>query len=226
MLLRQEVADRDADGGRAPLPAAHDHLEADLAGRVLMHAQADVMHLHRRAVMGRAGDGDLELARQEGEFGMEGRPLPDDLAPDARILDLIGGRTGEMIGGDVADAIAAGLDAVHLDLGQLGQDIRRLLQLDPVELDVLAGGEMAVAAVVAPGDPGQAAQLGRAQRAIGDGDPQHIGMELKVEAVHQPQGLELVLADLAGDAPGDLLAELIHALGDQAAIVIVIGIHR
>ena len=33
------------------------------------------------------------------------------------------------IGGDVADAIAAGLDGVHLDLGQIGQDVRRVASL-------------------------------------------------------------------------------------------------
>ena len=86
---------------------------------------------------GDAGDRDLELARQEREFRMQGRPLADDLGPDARILDLVGGGAGERVGGDVADAVAAGLDAVHPDAGEVGQDVRQLLELDPVELDVL-----------------------------------------------------------------------------------------
>ena len=64
-----------------------------------------------------------------------------------------------MIGGDVADAVARGLDGVHLDLGQRGQDVRHVLELDPVELDVLARREMAVAAVVLARDVGKLAQL-------------------------------------------------------------------
>src|SRR5262249_49768783 len=119
----------------------------------------DIVHLHRRPVMRRAGDGDLELARQEGEFRMEGRPLPDDLAPDPRILDLVGRDAREMIGGYVADAVPAGLDAMHLDLGQLRQDVRRVLEPDPVELDVLARGEMPIAAVIASGDKSERAKL-------------------------------------------------------------------
>jgi hypothetical protein len=48
---------------------------------------------------------------------------------------------------------------VHLHGGQLGQDVRRLLEAHPVELDVAAGGEVAVAPVVAAGDVGELAQL-------------------------------------------------------------------
>ncbi len=46
------------------------------------------------------------------------------------------------------------------DLGQLVQDVRRVAQLDPVELEVGAGGEVAVALVVAAGDGGQACAAG------------------------------------------------------------------
>lgn len=37
---------------------------------------------------------------------------------------------------------------MHLDLGQLPQDRRNIGQFRPVELDVLTGGEMAVAAIM------------------------------------------------------------------------------
>ena len=81
----------------------------------------------------------------------------------------------------------------------------RVLELDPVELDVLPRGEMAVAAVILLGDLGELAHLPRRQRAIGNGDAQHIGVELQIEAVHQPQRPELVLGQRAprgGAAPG------------------------
>ena len=146
------------------------------------------MHLDRGAVIGRAGHRDLELARQIGKFGMQGRPLPQQLGDGPRIGDLVGGSTGPMIGGDIADAVAGSLDGMHLDFGQGCENVGGVLELDPVELDVLAGGEMAVAPVPSLGDHRELAHLPRRQRAIGNGDAQHIGMKLQIEAVHQRSG--------------------------------------
>ena len=81
---------------------------------------------------------------------MQGRPLPDDLGIDPRVGDLVGGDAGILVGRGIAQAVAARLDGVHLDLGELGQDVGSFLEPHPVELDVLARGEMAVAAVVGP----------------------------------------------------------------------------
>ncbi len=94
------------------------------------------------------------------------------------------------------------------DLGQGVQDGRGVLQLDPVQLKVGAGGEVPVPAIVGAGDLGQPVQLLRVEGAVGDGDPQHVGMELQIQAVHQAQRLELLLGDLAGEASLDLGAEL------------------
>ena len=70
--------------------------------------------------------------------------LPDALA------DLAGRDTGPLVRGDVAGVVARGLHGVNADFGQIRQRVRQFGELDPVELDVLPGGEMAVAAVVAP----------------------------------------------------------------------------
>ena len=104
--------------------------------------------------------------------------------------------------------------------------VRHLVELDPVELDVLPGGEVAVAAVVAARDMREHAHLLGRQRAVGNGDPQHVGVELQIDAVHQPQRLELVLGQLAGQPPRHLVAELGDALGDQRAVEFVVEIHR
>jgi hypothetical protein len=48
---------------------------------------------------------------------MQRRPLAQDFAPRPRVLELVIGGAGEGVGGDVAHAIAARLDAVHLDIG-------------------------------------------------------------------------------------------------------------
>jgi hypothetical protein len=79
---------------------------------------------------------------------VEGAPLTQHFGVRARIDDLVECDAGEFVGRDIADAIARGLDRMHLDRCQVQQDVRRLLQFDPVELDVLARREVAVAAVV------------------------------------------------------------------------------
>ena len=66
-----------------------------------------------------------------------------------------------MVGGRVANAIAAGLDRVHLHFGQLGQDGGHVFELGPIELHVLACAEMTVATIPGAGDMGQRAQLPR-----------------------------------------------------------------
>jgi hypothetical protein len=48
----------------------------------------------------------------------------------------------------------------------------------------------------------QLAHLAAVQRAIGDRDPQHVGMKLQVEAVHQAQRLELVLSAACARSAG------------------------
>ncbi|MCY1304168.1 hypothetical protein D9M70_539140 [compost metagenome] len=68
--------------------------------------QPDVVDLDRGAVALSAGHGDLELARQERKLRMHARPLSEDLGIRPWIRYFIGSRTGEVIGCDVANAIA------------------------------------------------------------------------------------------------------------------------
>ena len=159
--------------------AADENLRAEHAV-TLEQLDADIVQPHRRAILGRRDDGDLELARQVGELGVKSAPLAQQLGPRARIGHFVGGGAGELVRGNVADAIAAGLDGVHLHRRQLGKDVGRILQLDPVELEVLARGEMAVAAVVLARDMAQHPHLPAAQRAIRHRDAQHIGVQLQV----------------------------------------------
>jgi hypothetical protein len=49
-------------------------------------------------------------------------------------------------------------------------------------------------------------------------------MKLQVQTIHQPQRLELVLAQFPGKATGDLIAELLNTLGQKGAVNFVIGI--
>ena len=220
-----EIADHRRDHRGAAHAAADVEARADFACVVLHDLDADIMQPHRRAV-GIAGDHrDLELARQVIEFRMEARPLAQQLGIRARIDQLVRRRSGKVIRADVADAVAARLDRMHLDRGEVRQDLRRIFQLDPVVLDVLARGEVAIAAVVLVRDVTQHPHLAPVQRAIGDRHAQHIGVELEIEPVLQPQRLELVLGDLARHAPRHLPAEFLHARIDHGLIILVILVH-
>jgi hypothetical protein len=131
-------------------------LEADLAGLVLDHVQAHVMPARGGAVFAGAGDGDLELAWQKRELGVQRGPLAQDFCVGTGVDDLVGCDTGQRIGGGVADAVAAGLDAVQVHGCQQIHHIGGLAQRNPVELHIGAGGE--VGAVLG--------QIGRAQLAL------------------------------------------------------------
>src|SRR3546814_15987553 len=144
-------------------------LQAFLARFVTADAQRAVVPAQRRAVGGRRNDANLELARQIAEFGVKAGRLTQQLGPGARVADFVGGGARILVGGNVADAFAAGLDRVHLDRRQLGADVGRILQLAPVILDILSRRELAVAAVVFAPDPGQLPKLARIQLAIGKG---------------------------------------------------------
>ena len=222
---RQELARDRADDRRAAHAAADAHLEAQLAGRVAHDLQADVVPGGRSAVFAAAVDGDLELARQRGELRVKARPLAHDFAERPRIGDLVGGDAGEAVGGDVADAVAAGLDAVHADLGELVHHVGGALERDPVELDVGARREVAVAAVVGARDVRERAQLRRRQRAVRNRDARHRRVALHVPAVLAPHVAEVVAAQRAGEVTLQLVAELARAGADEVAVEVVVLVH-
>ncbi|AID86653.1 hypothetical protein P797_27295 [Pseudomonas aeruginosa VRFPA04] len=209
VLPGQVVADHLAEHRRASQAAADQDPQAQLAGvGVAVKVQADVVHLHRGAVFHRRTEGDLELAREEQELRVHRRPLAQDLGQRPGVGPFVRGDPGEGFGGDIAHAVAGGLDRMHLRAGEVFEDIADLLQFDPVELDVLPRGEVPVAAVVVPGDVRQGAQLRRRQGAVGNRHAQHVGVLLQVQAVLQAQREELLLAQFAVEAAGDLVAEL------------------
>ena len=114
---------------------------------------------------------------------------------------------------------------MHLDARQFLQQIAAFFQLDPVILDILPRGEMAVIAVIFARDVRQHPHLAAVERAVRNGNAQHIGVQLQIEAVHQPQRLELVLGHFARKATLHLIAEIGNAGIDDRLIIIVIFIH-
>ena len=234
---RQELADHGADDRRAAHAAADAHLETDLAGVVPPQVQADVVPRRRGPVFGGTAHGDLELARQERELRLQRAPLPQDLAVGPRIDRFVGRDAGEAVARDVADAVAAGLDAVHVGVGKHVHHGGGVVEGDPVELHVLTRREVAEAAAAAgigaaflavelAGDAGQRAQLRAVQLAVGHGHAQHRRVPLHVPAVLQPQGPEFLFAELARQVALQLIAELCGPLVNERAVEGVVAVHR
>src|SRR6266581_401171 len=221
----QKFADDESDRRRAAQAPADQHAEPHLPLLVPDRVQADVVHGGCGAIGLGAVYGELELAREIRELGMERGPLADDFAPDERVHDLVPRDAGEMIGGDIAEGIARGLDRVHLHRRQFREDVGYALELRPVQLQVLARAEVAVAAVVLARALREFSQLLRRQQAVGNGDAQHRRVTLDVEAVPQAQRAELVLRELAGEKAPRLVAELDHALVDELLVDFVVDVH-
>ncbi len=208
-----------------PLTAADENPEADLTVLAAHGLCPDVVYQRGRAVDGGSGDGDLEFARQERELRVQRRPLPDELAPGARVDDLVVGDAGERVACRVAHTIAAGLDGMHLDGGEQGEDFRNAFECRPVELNVLPCGEMPIAAVILARNLRERAQLLRGYEPIGNRDPEHRRMLLDVEAVLQAQRAKLVLRQLAGQETLRLVAELGYPASDQCRVECVVAVH-
>src|SRR6267143_1381781 len=221
----QKFADDEPVRRRAAQACADQHAEPHLALLVLERVQADVVHRHRGAVGLGAVHRELEFAREVRKLGMKRRPLADDLAPDKRVHDLVLCDAGEMIRGDIAKGIARGLDRVHLHRRQLRKDVGHALELGPVQLQVLARAEVAVAAVVLVCDLRELSQLLGREQAVGNGDAQHRRVALDVEAVAEAQRAELVLRELAGEETFRLVAELDDALVDELLVDFVVTVH-
>src|SRR5690606_19134804 len=109
---------------------ADGNLEAGFISRRVAHNfDTDIVHIGGGAILLGSAHGDFEFARQKRELRVEGRPLANDFAVGARIFDLIGGDAGKLIGGGVADTVAAGLNRVHFNAGEFGENIRHFFQL-------------------------------------------------------------------------------------------------
>ena len=116
------------------------------------------------------------------------------------VEDLVGAQAGHGRAGDIAHGVAAGLAAGQAVGGQALHDAGHVLQLDEVDLDGLAGSDVAdaqrgpIAANIAQG-----AGLSRGHQAAGDLDAHHLHilLALAIRAVDQAERLEFFVRDRA-----------------------------
>ena len=119
--------------------------EADFrlsADRARNRGQANVIDFRVGAPYGASGDRDLELARQVVELGIAGQQLRRLMYERRCVDDFVGVYAGDGASGHVADNIAAGSGGVESDLPEAVEDFGQRFDSDPVQLNVLADGEV------------------------------------------------------------------------------------
>ena len=67
---------------------------------------------------------------------------------------------------------------MQADAREIIEHIGNVAQLGPIVLDVLTGGEVAIAFVISLGQIRKQTHLGAIERSIGDRHAQHIGVQL------------------------------------------------
>jgi hypothetical protein len=161
-----------------------------------------VLHAEERDVVGlvrhvrQPGDHALVLARQVRERLVADPPVHDLLKRGRGVDDLVGGDAGNRAAEHHARAVAAGLGRLQPDRLQFPPDGRHVLDADPVELDVLPVGDVGGVPGVPLRDVGDRAQLGEAQLAAVDADPQHEVLVLELVRL-QDRGTPAVDASAA-----------------------------
>ena len=175
-------------------------------------------------IFGTGADSDLEFTRQELKLRMVRGPLANPLCVGTRICNLVKRRSGKLVRRHVTDGVTAGLYGVHIDICERIENIRGINQPRPVKLDILAGRKVPVTMIPTLGDVSEASQLPTRNRAVRYCDPQHVSMQLQINAVHQSQRLKLVFCQCARQASANLIAVLSHALANEIPVKGVIAV--
>ena len=187
-------------------------LDAALGGGPVDGDDADVVEHGLAAVGDAAREVDLELAGQALGVAVAQEVLEGGLGPRADVEHLEGAGAGQVAADDVADGVAARLPARHPHAGQVAHERRHPLEVDEVELDVLAGGDVAPAPGVGLRDVGHHVELLGLDRPVGHLDAHHLvvaALALAVDAVVQPEDAEAVLVEITRQVQGEHLLELL-----------------
>src|SRR5262245_14819852 len=154
-------------------PAADPDGVADLAGRMARRGEADVVDLGIRAPRAAARDRDLELPRQVVEGGVAVQHARR-LEHDGRGVDqLVGIEAGDGAAGDVAGHVPARAHRRHALQPERAEDLGQRVEGDPVELEVLAHGDVGDAVTVPLREVGDGSELRGFDDAVRDPDADH-----------------------------------------------------
>ena len=223
--LRDEGGDALGDVGFGGEAAADAEGVADLFGAIdgaLDGGEGHVVDLGVGAPDGASGDGDLELAGKVVELGVSGE-LVCDLDRERAGVDEFGVvETGEGAAGDVADYVAAGSLGAEADGGEGVYYFDEARDGEPVELDVLAGGDVGEVAGVLLSELADDAGLFARENTVGQANTHHEelgGFALAVGAAGNAKTvalgvdappLEVQACPLGQDGVAALTGELTH----------------
>ena len=211
--LVQRLGEAGHDGGAA----AAEYLEAALLHAV-HHAGlryvGQVLDGRRDVIAGvGAGEGRLELAGEALGDGMAHAEADVGRKVGCGVKHLVRVNAGVGRSYHVADGVAAGFAGGQARGAQQPQHLGALGQGDVVELDVLAGGDVALAQRgVLVGHLAEALHGLRGEDAAGnlDADHLHVGLALAVYALAQPEGSKDGVVQLPGLEVGGLFLQPHH----------------
>ena len=160
--------------------AANLQVVAGPERRVIDADEREVVDLGVRAVHAAAADRRLVLARQVGERGVTQVARRDRADVGRRVQHLVGGDPGERAPEEHARRVAARLLRREPDRLDPLEDGRHVLDADPVQLDVLAVGDVGDVASEPLARPRDRAQLLAREAPAVDADPHHEELVLQL----------------------------------------------
>lgn len=167
----------------------------------MVHAdEGDVVDLMGHVLQ--PGDGCLELAGQIGVLGVAEQPSGDVGNGGRDVEDLVLGDPGQRRAEHDPWGVARGLDGGQADLLDPPPDLRDILDVHPVQLDVLPVGQVGGVPGELAGDLAQYAELLGGQRTTVDPNPHHEAVVLEVLRCDRP--------DAAAGDPGLALVYMPH----------------
>ncbi len=173
LLRSDEDVDPTSEARGAGETATHADVEA---GRAVLGDRAgerEVVDEAAGAVLGAAGDRDLELARQVGEGLAAQEVLVDGLGRGQAVDHLVVADAGQRAADDVAGDVTAGAGDRQAHLVEARVDLGDLVEGDPVDLEALARGAVDDPAPEVGGDARHRLGLVAGQDALDDLHAQH-----------------------------------------------------
>src|SRR5579872_280248 len=160
--------------------AGNSQRESDLglaAHNASNGGEADVVDLGIGAPDAASGDGDFELARQVVELGIACQQ-PRSFQHERRSVDdfvCVNARDGAS--SHIAYNVTASAGCIQADLPEAVEDFGQRFYSDPVELNILAYGEIGDSVGVLASEVGDDAELRRGQDAVGNSDAHHEALQ-------------------------------------------------
>ena len=114
---------------------------------------------------------------------------------------------------------------MHVHVRERTEDVRCIYQTGPIELDVLSRCEMAVAPIPTVSDVCQHAHLITRERSVGNRDPQHVGMKLQINPIHESERFELILCQGTRQTTIQLLSKLLYTIAYKSPIKLRVCVH-